>query len=178
MRKASIITASLLALVGTLAVAAPPMFKAATTFNDDGLTLTVAGSLSGLPSGDLEFKLSATGTETVVCGVPGVVDPPPAEVVLAGSKVVTVPANGGVGGTFADLASLAPAAPACPQADGEAIAAQHDIAFTKASIEIRPVQLDPALPPAKTVRCIQCTFKAPTIDGPAKPQQCLTLSAC
>ncbi|PCC70566.1 hypothetical protein SAMN02745121_05549 [Nannocystis exedens] len=176
MRKASIVTVTALALFGSLAVAAPPPMKSSTTFTDNGTTLVVAGNLLGLASGDLEITLEATGTETVVCADAGGMDPPPKEIVLVGTKVVTAATNTPV--TFADLASSIPPAPVCGQIEGDPLLVKQDVAFTKASLEIRPVQPDPMLPPLKPVRCIQCSFKAPTIDGPAKPQQCLILPWC
>lgn len=178
MHKPSIIIVSALALVGSIAVAKPP-FKSSPTFTDNGTTLTVAGNLAGLGSGDLEVTLSATGTETVVCADSGGMDPPPKQVELIGSKVVSVPLDKKIAATFADLVSSAPPAPTCAQSGDDVIAApQHDVAFTNASIEIRPVQTDPAKPPLKPVRCIQCSFKLPTVDGPASPQSCFTMSSC
>ncbi|MCY1011616.1 hypothetical protein OV079_39860 [Nannocystis pusilla] len=177
MRKASIVTVSVFSLFGSLAVAAPPPFNSLPTFTDNGTTLTAAGSLNGLGGGDLEITIEATGTETVVCADPVGVDPPaPTEVVLIGSKVVTATANTPV--AFADLVSSLPPAPACALAEGEGLAPQHDVSFTKASLKIRPVQTDPMLPPLKMLRCIQCTFKAPSVDGPAKPQHCLSMTIC
>ena len=177
MRKASIVTVSAFSLFASLAVAAPPPFNSLPTFIDNGTTLTAAGSLNGLGGGDLEITLEATGTETVVCADPVGVDPPPAtEIVLTGTKVVTATANTPV--AFADLVSSLPPAPACALAEGDGLAPSHDVTFTKAALKIRPVQTDPMLPPLKMLRCIQCTFKAPSIDGPAKPQHCLSMTMC
>lgn len=177
MHKVSIVTVSAFALFGSLAVAAPPPFNSLPTFTDNGTTMTAAGSLNGLGGGDLEITIEATGTETVVCADPVGVEPPPAtEVVLTGSKVVTATANMPV--AFADLVSSLPPAPACALAEGEGLAPQHDVSFTKASLKIRPAQTDPMLPPLKMLRCIQCTFTAPTVDGPAKPQHCLSMTIC
>lgn len=177
MRKSSYITVTALALIGSITIAAPPPIKKTPTFNDDGATLTAAGNLKGIAAGDYEVTLLATGTESVVCGEGGV-NPPAAPLVLTGTKVVSVPAGGNVVATFEGLASSAPPAPACAQSEDAAVAVQHDVAFTKAALEIRPVQADPAAPPKKPVRCIQCTFTLPTVDGPAKPQSCLTMFSC
>lgn len=176
MNKECIITVSALALIGSIAVAAPP-YKFSPTFTDNGTTMSVAGSLAGLGGGDYEITLSATGTETLVCADSGGMDPPPKPIVMTGASVVTVPPGGNVAAAF-ELTSLAPPAGACMASEADPIAQQHDVAFTKASIEIRPVQADPMLPPPKAVRCMQCSFNQPTVDGPAVPLSCFTMFSC
>jgi hypothetical protein len=167
------------------------MVKMSPTFTDAGTTLSAAGNLAGL-KGDLELTLTATGTETIVCGAPGGMEPLPKEIELTGVKVVSMGQNTG----FADLVSAAPPAPVCappePQPEppsgaggvpggmpgGLAIPMQHDVSFTKALIEVRPVQKDPMMPPLDPVRCISCTFVAPTTDVDAPQTSCLTLFSC
>jgi hypothetical protein len=178
MHKASIVTVFALALVGSIAIAAKPQFKASPTFTDNGTTMSVTGSLAGLGGGDLEISLQATGTETAVCGVPGGMDPPPKQVVLTGAMVVAAPVNQNGPAMFEGLTSTAPPAPACAESGGDAMAAQHDVGFTNVSVQIRPVQPDPLKAPLKPVRCIQCSFNLPTVDGPATPQSCFTTSTC
>lgn len=179
MPRASIVTIAAIALVGSVAVAKPLFIKGSPTFTDNGTTLTVSGSLAGLGPGDLEVSLEATGTESVVCPDAGGMDPPPTQVVLTGTKVVSVPLAEKMAATFEDLVSLAPPAPLCAASGSEAIVeAPHDVSFTGANIKIRPVQTDPMGLPLKPVRCIQCSFKAPTVDGPATPQSCFTMSSC
>lgn len=177
MHKASIVSIAAVALVGSIAIAAP--FKYSPTFTDNGTTLSVSGSLAGLGVGDLEVTLEATGTETVLCGDPVNTEPElPKPVVLTATKVVNVPLGEKIAPTFEDLVSSAPLPPACADSASDVSVAQHDVAFTSALIEIRPVQPDPLKPALKPVRCIQCSFKAPTVDGPASPQSCFTMSSC
>ncbi|MBZ5708396.1 hypothetical protein [Nannocystis pusilla] len=177
MRKSSYITVTALALIGSITIAAPPPIKKTPSFNDDGATLTAAGNLKGIAAGTYEVKLLATGTESVVCGEGGV-NPPAQPLVLTGTKVVSVSGDANVVATFEDLVSSAPPAPACAQSEDVAVAVQQDVAFTNAVLEIRPAQADPAAAPKKPVRCIQCSFTQPTVDGPAKPQSCLTMFSC
>lgn len=202
MHKASILSIAAVALVGSIAIAAP--FKVTPTFTDNGTTLSVSGSLAGLGAGDLEVTLEASGTETVVCGGSEGADPPqPKPILLTGTKIVNVPLGEKAAPTFDDLVSAAPLPPPCPGAgsdpvgsagvgsdtvnsdpvggdpvNGDGNVVQHDVSFTSATIAIRPVQTDPLKPPLKPVRCIQCSFKAPTVDGPAHPQSCFTMSSC
>lgn len=177
MRKAWLISVTALALIGsiTIAGAAPPQ-KTSLTFTDVGATLSVSGNLAQLAAGSFEVSLVATGTETTVCGEGGGTDPAPQEVSLTGAQVITAPGGGSLT-PLTDLASSAPAAPACAVPEGVPLTATQDVAFTKATLEIRPAQADPALPPKKPVRCIQCSFQA-TVDGPTKPQSCFTLFTC
>jgi hypothetical protein len=175
MRKDSFITVSALALIGSIAIAAPPPVKKLPSFTDNGATLTASGHVMGLAAGDYEIKLSATGTESTVCGDAEGTDPAPKEVVLTGTVVISATAN--MPTAYADLVSAAPE-PGCLQAEGEPIAGQQEVSFTKASLEIRPVQTDPEAAPLKPVRCIQCSFIQATVDGPAKPASCLTMYTC
>jgi hypothetical protein len=84
----------LLALTAGTALAANVHLKGKSgpSFTDNGLTLTAAGTLTGLGNGDILVSLTTTGEPTVTCTNPsGSNDPPgqnPADLVLGGQQAI------------------------------------------------------------------------------------------
>jgi hypothetical protein len=135
---------------------------AAPAFTDNGLTLSVAGELSGLGFGDVLVNLSATANPTAVCNNNGSNAAPgqnPAPVTVTGS--VSIPASAIKNGntpfsvTTTPPASPIAGAPDCPNPNWtETIT---DMAFTSATITV----FQPTL-----VLTVVCTFSPQTSNGP------------
>jgi len=135
------------------------------SFTDNGLTLSVAGSLAGLGNEDVLVTLSATGQPTATCGNPGKNEfqapgQNPAEVTLTGTQAIPASEikNGNVDFSVVTGApqSPVPGAPDCPNSMWtETIT---DVAFTSAVITVEQ-------PPGTVVLTVTCTFSSPTFDG-------------
>jgi hypothetical protein len=142
-------------------------------FSDNGLTLTGAGSLTGLGNGDVLVIISARANPTANCCNPGgeckVPGQNPASVTVTGSQ--SIPAseikNGNTpfGVTTNAPTSPVPGAPECPNTSWtESIT---DMAFTSATITV--------MQGSSTVFTVSCTFSSPTSDGRV-PSQNVTCS--
>jgi hypothetical protein len=135
------------------------------SFTDNGLTLSIAGALSGLGNADLEVELTATGIPTSTCTNPsGANQPPgqnPAEVVLGG--VQAIPAseikNGNVSFNVTTAAPVSPipGAPGCP--NRRWVQTITDVAFTSAAMVVEQ-------PPGTGVFSLSCSFSPATSNGP------------
>lgn len=135
------------------------------SFTDTGLTLAVAGELSGLGNEDVLITLSATGSPTATCTNPGSdthqpAGQNPAEVTLTGTQ--SIPAseikNGNTpfGVTTEGPVTPIAGAPDCPNPNWtEDIT---DVAFTSATITVEQ-------PPGTVVLTVTCTFSSPTTGG-------------
>jgi len=135
-------------------------------FIDNGLTLSVAGELSGLGNADVLVTLSATGNPTATCTNPGSdthqpAGQNPAAVTLTGTEAIpaseikngTTPFAVTTEGPVTPIAG----APGCPNSNWtEDIT---DVAFTSATITVEQ-------PPGTVVLTVTCTFASPTSDGP------------
>jgi hypothetical protein len=139
-------------------------------FIDNGLTLSVAGELSGLGNADVFVTLSATGNPTATCTNPGSdthqpAGQNPAAVTLTGT--VAIPkdeiknGNTPFGVAPRELTTDAPTTPVSGAPDcsnpnwTEDIT---DVAFTSATITVEQ-------PPGTVVLTVTCTFASPTSDG-------------
>src|SRR5438093_4601892 len=184
MRRGLIITIACfagLALTAQAALAVSVHWKKGSpTFTDNGLTLTEAGTVSGVGGGDLLFQLSATGTPTADCVNPGSGEhrPPghnPASVTTTGATPVPSSAfkngNASYTTTTNPPTTPIPGAPECPSASWtENITA---IAWTSATLTIRQdtngdASTDPTNPALYEVTVFgpaSCSFSPPTADG-------------
>ena len=168
------VLASLL-LLASVASAANIHFKSKSgpSFTDNGLTLSVGGTLTGLGNGDVLISLSATGNPTATCTNPSGKNRPagrnPASVTLTGSQ--SFPAseikNGNL--TFSGVTtnppqSPIPGAPQCPGSSWtETIT---DVAFTSATVTVQQ---------GATNVSSTCTFSSPTSDGSVTASSCTPL---
>ena len=143
------------------------------SFRDIGLALTATGSLVGLGNGDVLVILSATANATANCCTPGgsckVPGHNPAPVSVSGSE--SIPASEIKNGTtpFAvttqSPTSPIPGAPDCP--NGSWTENITDLAFKSATVTV--------MQSGSTVLTVNCSFSAPTSDGPV-PSQNVTCS--
>lgn len=134
------------------------------SFNDGGLTLAVAGELSGLGNVDVQIDMVAEADVTSTCTNQGGNAAPgqnPAPATVEGSEVI--PADEVKNGnTPFGVVTIAPAliiegAPDCPNPNWtESI---DDLAFTSATISVYQ-------PIGTLVLTIACTFEPSTSDGP------------
>ena len=111
------------------------------TSNDNGLTLTVSGKLTGLGNADVTINLSATGTPTATCTNKGGTQAPgqnPATVNLAGTLDISASdiKNGTVNFSVTTGAPATPSArdAGCP--NGNWTVQLTDIAFTSFTIQV------------------------------------------
>lgn len=162
------------ALVAGAALAAsvhmkPPHSNPA--YFDHDVTLSTAGSLSGLGNVDLVVTLSATGNPVATCTNPGSggTQPPgrnPAQVTLTGTQAI--PAGSIINGTISfgletsRPASPIPGAPGCPNSSWtETIT---DVAFTSATVTVQQ-------PAGTSVLTANCLFTPATSDGQVPKDQ-------
>jgi hypothetical protein len=172
MRKIETFVLSALLAFGSLALASNVHLKggprAQPTFRDIGLALTATGNLAGLGNGDVLVILSASANATANCCNPGgsckVPGHNPAPVSVTGSE--SIPASEIKNGTtpFAVTTESPrtpiPGAPDCPNASWQENIT--DLAFTSATITV--------MQGGSTVLTVNCTFSAPTSDGPVSSQ--------
>ena len=181
MRKATVVVTLLaLAVFAPAAIAASVHLKggknAEPTFTDNGLTLSVAGELSGLGNEDVRITLVAKGQPTATCGNPGANEHQapgqnPAEVTLTGTDIILgpeIPKNGNT--PFGPVTTDPPetpvaGAPDCP--NDKWTETITDVAFTSAIVTVEQ-------PIGTTVLTLSCTFSPATSDGvvPADDVSC------
>jgi hypothetical protein len=133
------------------------------TFEDLGLALRAAASISGLGNGDVVVDLSAVGQPLSTCSNPGGgTQPPgqnPAEVTLTGTQAI--PASAIKNGNLSiALQTGAPAeivagAPGCPNAQWTQRIT--DVSFSSATITVQQN--------GATVLSLACTFSPSTANG-------------
>jgi len=110
------------------------------TFQDQGTTLLMLGSLAGLANADVTILMTATGTPTVLCTNRGGGSAPgqnPGETTVSGTQ--TIPTNSIQNGQlFVSLATQPPANPdgavSCP--NGNWVATVTDLDFSSATITV------------------------------------------
>jgi hypothetical protein len=175
-RKMMVFAAALFAVLMTAAVAMASSVHLKNnrnpSFTDNGLTLTAAGALSGLGSGNIAVKLTATANTTATCTNPsGANKPPgrnPAPTTVSGGEFIpssSVDKNGNVPFTVTTNApspNPITGAPDCPGSSWtETIT---DLAFTSATIQVfQPANADGT--DGTLVLTVNCTFSSPTTDG-------------
>ena len=138
------------------------------SFNDNGITLSTSGELSGLGNGDVLVTVSAQASVSSTCTNQGGNQAPgqnPAPITVTGS--VAIPASEIKNGTTSFSVTTTapttpvPGAPGCPNPNWtESI---DDLAFTSATITVEQ-------PPGTVVLTVSCTFSAPTSNGAVSKQ--------
>lgn len=132
-------------------------------FQDLGLTLNTAASLSGLGNEDLLVTLTATADATSTCTNQGGNKAPgqnPADVTISGSQ--SIPAgeikNGNVAFNVTTVAPVSPipGAPGCPNPNWTQTI--DDLLFKTATITVEQ-------PAGTLVLTVSCTFSEPTMNG-------------
>lgn len=174
MKKKAVLIGILLLVLGLLvpAVLASSVHlkggkNAVPSFTDNGLTLTVAGELSGLGNEDVLITLAATGNPTAVCQNPsndGTHEPPgqnPAPVTLTGTQAIPAPEVKNGNTPFGPIetdppVSPIPGAPDCANPNWTEIIT--DVAFTSAIITVEQ-------PEGTVVLVVECVFDPATSDG-------------
>ena len=173
MKKLEVIVLSGLLAFGSIALASNVHLKggagAKPSFRDLGLALSASGSLAGLGNGDVLVILSATANATANCCNPGgsckVPGHNPAPVSVTGSE--SIPASEIKNGTtpFAvttqSPTTPIPGAPDCPNSSWRENIT--DLAFTSATVTV--------MQGGSTVLTVNCSFSAPTSDGPVSSQK-------
>lgn len=138
--------------------------KAQPAFTDYGLTLNAAGELAGLGNGDVLVSMDATADVTATCTNQGGNQAPgqnPAPITVTGSQAIPEEEvkNGNTPFSVTTIAPdpIIPGAPDCPNPNWtEEIT---DLAFTSATITVEQ-------PEGSVVLIVDCSFDAPTSDGP------------
>ncbi len=132
-------------------------------FEDNGLTLTASGELSGLGNGDVLITLDAWADVFSTCTNNGGNQAPgqnPAPITVSGATAIPAAEikNGNTPFAVETIAppTVIPAAPDCPNPNWtEEI---EDLAFTSAVITVQQ-------PAGTLVLTVSCTFSAPTANG-------------
>jgi hypothetical protein len=138
----------ILALTATVALGASVHLKgrSGVTFSDGGLTLSAAGTLTGLGNGDILVDLTVTGEPTVTCTNPsGSNEPPgqnPAELTLGGQQAIpdSQVKNGNVAFNVTTLAPQQPTsakAAGCPSNQWTATITDVDFSGHTATLTVR-----------------------------------------
>jgi hypothetical protein len=168
----AVLAVTVLALTAPAAFASSVHFKhGSPTFRDNGLTLTEAGTVSGVGNSDLQVNLSATGTPSATCTNPGSGEHQPAghnpaTVTLTGTQAIPASAikngNAAFSVTTSAPTSPVPGAPECPNAHWREDI--NDVAFTSATLSI--------VQGGQTVLSASCTFDPATSDGSVRNFSC------
>lgn len=136
-------TLLLAGMIGATALAYAATFQADPVVTDDGTTLRVQGTVSGLANRDVVVRVRATGTAEVTCTNPAGEEPPgqnrtgSRSIRVAGSQTIPVSSlNGGVASLDVSTLEpkLTPKAAGCPSSRWSA--SVNDVRFQSVTIRV------------------------------------------